>query len=220
MRRALRDLAGTAVKARTLTARQAEVVGLVARGYRTREIATALGLSERAVTAHMTRLMAQFGVPNRSGLIAAVMAAAGFGVPRSQRPPLTRVGAQAHLATLDDSEREQYADAPFMVAVTRGPQHIFTFVNRMWERVFGLRSADVIGRRIREVFPDAPANTYAARQRAYREARPATGKAWHYKWTSSDGTSHEADFRYIYQPIRTAAGKMEGVLLIATEGAD
>jgi PAS domain S-box-containing protein len=210
----------TATARPTLTARQAEIIGLVARGYRTREIADALGISERAVTAHVTRLMAQFGVPNRSGLIAAVMAGAGFGVPRGKRAPLSRIGAQAHLATLDEDEQEQYRDAPFLVAVTRGPDHVFTYVNRMWERVMRLSGAEVVGRRVRDVFPNASPSTYAARQQAYREGRPSTGNAWHYRWTTSDGASREADFRYIYQPLRTAAGEIAGLLLIAVEAKD
>jgi PAS domain S-box-containing protein len=202
-----------------LTARQAEIIGLVARGYRTREIAAALSISDRAITAHITRLMAQFGVPNRSGLIAAVMAAAGFGVPRSRRAPLSRVGAQAHLATVAD-EQAQYRDAPFLVAVTQGPDHIFTYVNRMWQRVMGLRARDVIGKTVIDVFPRASTTTYAARQRAYREGRPSTGKAWHYRWTMGDGTAREADFNFIYQPLRAAGGEIEGLLLIATEATE
>lgn len=43
-----------------MTAREAEIIGLVARGYRTVEIAEALAISPRAVTAHLTRLMAKF----------------------------------------------------------------------------------------------------------------------------------------------------------------
>lgn len=204
-------------KAPALTAREAEVIGLVARGYRTAEIAAALGISPRAVTSHLTRLMAKFQVPNRSGLIAAVMAAAGFGIPRSERAPLTRLGAQAHVATLDGSEGQQYADAPFLVAVTRGPQHTFVYVNRMWERVLGYSSSDVVGKRVQEVFRNASPTTYVARQRAYRSGRPTTGRAWHFKWKAADGTARETNMSFIYQPLRSRSGRVEGLLLIATE---
>jgi hypothetical protein len=174
---------------------------LLVRGHRTREIARVLSISERAVTAHITRLMGAFGVTSRAGLIAAAMTSAG----------------QTHLATPHGRELDRYEDAPFLVAVTSGPKHVFRSVNRMWERVMRLRAADVIGRTVREVFPDAPPVTYAARQRAFREGRPTTGNAWHFKWTSADGAAREADFGYIYQPLRDAAGQVEGLLLIATE---
>ena len=77
---------------------------LLGRGYRTREIARALNISERAITAHITKLMAIFGVPNRTGLIAAGMTGS----------------SQARLATPDERELDRYEDAPFLVAVTIG----------------------------------------------------------------------------------------------------
>src|SRR5437016_2926981 len=70
---------------------------------------------------------------------------------------------------------------------------------------------------VREVFPDASPVTYAARQRAFRQGRPTTGNAWHFSWTTAAGTSREADFRYIYQPLRNPTGEVEGLLLIASE---
>ena len=173
-------------------------------GRRTREIAHALGISERAVTWHISRLMTAFDVTSRTGLIAAEMARAG----------------QARLATPDEREIERYEDAPFLVAVTTGPTHVFRFVNRIWERVMHQRRADVVGRTVREVFPDAPPVSYAARQRALRDARPTTGDAWHFRWTAADGSEREADFRYIYQPLRDTTGRVEGLLLIASEKPD
>jgi DNA-binding CsgD family transcriptional regulator len=189
---------------RALTPRQVQVLDLLGHGHRTREIARALRISERAVTAHVTRLMTSFGVPNRTGLIAAAMASSG----------------QPQVARLDEEEFDRYEDAPFLVAVTSGPTHVFRFVNKMWEKVMRLRSRDVIGRTVREVFPDASAVTYSARQRAFREARRTTGDAWHFKWTSADGSAREADFRYIYQPLCNVTGQAEGLLLIATEKSE
>ena len=185
-----------------LTPRQADVLELVARGHPTRDIATALGISERAVTAHLTALMAKFGVPNRSGLIAAVLA------PRN-------IGMQ-----VVKQEYARYADAPFLVAVTLGPDHVFAYVNRLWERVMGLRRSDVLGKTVRDVFPRASASTYAARQRAYREGRPSTGQGWHYTWKQADGTVREADFNFIHQPLHDATGQVRGVLLIASESVE
>ena len=187
----------------SLTPRQGEILDLVARGRRTRDIARELGISERAVTAHITRLMDRFGVANRTELIASFMA-------RTGRPR----------AAADVVDLARYADAPFLVAVTDGPTHVFRFVNDMWERVMHLRARDVLGRTVREVFPDASHVTYAARQRAFREGQPTTGNAWHYRWTARDGMEREADFRYLYQPVRDRDGTVTGLLLIATEAVE
>ncbi|MBU6423538.1 MAG: helix-turn-helix transcriptional regulator, partial [Chloroflexi bacterium] len=45
-----------------LTARQAEVVGLVARGFTNEQIGGLLGISERGVRAQISRLLKRFGV--------------------------------------------------------------------------------------------------------------------------------------------------------------
>jgi DNA-binding CsgD family transcriptional regulator len=185
-----------------LTSRQQEILDLLTAGRRTREIASALGISERAVTAHISRLMEEFRAHNRTELVAAVVTAPGA------------------RAAASDVDLMRYSDAPFLVAVTDGPSHVFRFVNDMWERVMHLRAKDVIGKTVSEVFPNASPVTYAARQRAFREGQPTTGNAWHYKWTSRDGRRREADFRYLYQPLRDRRGKVTGLLLIATEALD
>src|SRR5688572_27766335 len=64
-----------------LTAKQAEIVDMVARGYTSKEIAARQRVTQRAITAQLSRLMRKFDVPNRAGLIAAVMSAAGVGLP-------------------------------------------------------------------------------------------------------------------------------------------
>src|SRR5437773_9561728 len=40
-----------------LTPREVQIMDLLGRGYRTREVARALSISERAITAHITKLM-------------------------------------------------------------------------------------------------------------------------------------------------------------------
>ena len=53
-----------------LTAREAEVLRLVAGGMTTREVAGALFLSERTVTNHLTHIFGKIGVANRAGATA------------------------------------------------------------------------------------------------------------------------------------------------------
>src|SRR5206468_4068973 len=81
-----------------ITARQAEIVGLVARGYTNKEIAAALGISESGVSAHVSRLLTRFQVANRAGLIGCVLGDAGFGLAPRDRPRPSRLALQAHIA--------------------------------------------------------------------------------------------------------------------------
>lgn len=63
----------SAVEARAplfrLTARQMEVMRLVASGYRTREVAQALQLSEKTVETHRHQLMRKLGLESTAGLV-------------------------------------------------------------------------------------------------------------------------------------------------------
>lgn len=51
------------------TARQLEVLDLVAKGHSNREIASLLHVSENGVKAHIARLLVKFSVPNRAALV-------------------------------------------------------------------------------------------------------------------------------------------------------
>jgi len=57
-----------------LTARQLEVLELVASGRSNREIASLLRVSENGVKAHVARLLAKFDVPNRAALVRVALA--------------------------------------------------------------------------------------------------------------------------------------------------
>lgn len=64
-----RDLSGSEGGSPRLTARQLEVLELVAGGHSNREIAALLHVSENGVKAHIARLLVKFGVPNRAALV-------------------------------------------------------------------------------------------------------------------------------------------------------
>src|SRR5918995_4986667 len=135
-----------------LTAKQAEIVGMVARGYTNKEIAARQRVTLRAITAQLTRLMRKFDVPNRAGLIAAVMSAAGVGLPTGAIVPAGGFAAQLHLTSGDPAA--VYENAPFMVAVTLGPDHVYSFVNRLAAQVAGREAASLVGKSVREAYPD------------------------------------------------------------------
>ena len=64
-----RDLSGSRSGGPGLTARQLEVLELVAGGHSNREIAALLHVSENGIKAHIARLLVKFGVPNRAALV-------------------------------------------------------------------------------------------------------------------------------------------------------
>jgi DNA-binding CsgD family transcriptional regulator len=201
-----------------LTTKQAEIVGMVARGYTNKEIAARQRVTPRAITAQLSRLMRKFDVPNRAGLIAAVMSAAGVGLPAGSTLPASRLAGQLNLGAGDLSA--VYANAPFMVAVTMGPEHRYSFVNRLAAQVAGRPADSLVGRSVREAYPDMDPRFTSALDQVY-----ASGNAWSaadavVKWTHLDGSSRDGRVNLMFQPLRDAEGRVVGLLHIGAEAAE
>ena len=191
---------------------------LVARGLTTKEIAARQRVTQRAISAQLTRLMRKFDVPNRAGLIAAVMSAAGVGLPVGASAPQAGFVAQLNIASGDPAAA--YEDAPFMVAVTLGPEHVYSFVNRVAAQVAGRPAESLVGRSVREAYPDMDARFIAALDQVYASGIPwAAGDAV-VRWTHLDGTSREGKANLMFQPLRDAEGRIVGLLHIGAEAAE
>lgn len=201
-----------------LTAKQADIVDMVARGYTNKEIAARQQVTQRAITAQLTRLMRKFDVPNRAGLIAAVMSAAGVGLPTGAGVPVGGVAAQLHLGPGDPAA--VYENAPFMVAVTLGPDHVYSFVNRLASQVAGRSADSLVGKSVREAYPDIDPRFAAALDQVYATGIPWSAGDAVVKWTHLDGTSREGKANLMFQPLRDAEGRVVGLLHIGAEAAD
>jgi ATP/maltotriose-dependent transcriptional regulator MalT len=88
--RATRELRQRAALPGGLTAREGEVLGLVASGSTNKDIATALHLSEKTVARHLSNIFTKIGVPTRS---AATAFAFEHGIASRTPPRRSRPGA-------------------------------------------------------------------------------------------------------------------------------
>lgn len=203
-----------------LTDHQLEVIRLVARGLANKELAAHFGVSERAVEATLTRIYDKLDVANRSALIALALSEGGFGLTVARRSGTpSAVGALTTPRSLEE-EASAYAQAPFMVAVTEGPEHRYTFVNRIAAEVAGRPAETLVGRTVREVYPDLDPTFGAALDEAYLTGRPwTTGVAAPVRWTHADGSMRESHVNLIFQPVRDASGAVVGLLHIGAEAA-
>lgn len=201
-----------------LTERQLEVVQLVARGLANKQIAAALAISERAVEAILTRLYERLDVAGRSALIALALSEAGFGLAIARRTSSpSELGALGRPDSLEEEARA-YENAPFMVAVSEGPEHRYTFVNRVAAEVAGRPVASLVGRTVREVYRDLDPSFGAALDAAYRTGRPwSSGVAVPVVWTHEDGSVRESRVSLIFQPVRDGSGVVVGLLHIGAE---
>jgi DNA-binding CsgD family transcriptional regulator len=69
----VRDLVSTAAKRYGLTAREADVMGLVLRGKSTFHIAEHLHISDTTVQQHVKNIGAKIGVPTRKAIVGAIL---------------------------------------------------------------------------------------------------------------------------------------------------
>jgi DNA-binding CsgD family transcriptional regulator len=201
-----------------LTERQLEVVQLVARGFANKQIAGALAISERAVEATLTRVYERLDVASRSALIALALSEAGFGLAVARRTPHpSELGALGAGRSLEEEARA-YENAPFMVAVSQGPDHHYTFVNRIAAEVAGRAADTLVGRTVREVYPDLDPAFGSALDEAYRTGRPwSTGVPTPVRWTHADGSVRDSRVNLIFQPLRDGTGAVVGLLHIGAE---
>lgn len=202
-----------------LTQRQLEVVRLVTRGLPNKAIAAELGVSERAVEATLTRLYEKLDLPNRSALIAAALSETGFGLAIGRRvAPASPISSTAMPASLEE-ELRAYEQAPFMVAVTQGPEHRYTFINRVAAEVAGRVPERMVGRTVRELYPDLDQSFAAALDGVWH-----TGIAWsttaaRVTWTHEDGSVSDGVVNLIFQPLRDGTGAVVGLLHIGAQAA-
>ena len=194
-----------------LTAGQARLLSLVARGLPTKQIAAELGVSDRAITARLSRLFRAYQTSNRAGLIAAVLSQAGVGLDAIERIDWRGGGARPEVAEMVDA----YANAPFMVSVTRGPDHVYTFVNAVSARVAG--RDDLVGKAVVDAYPELDATFREALDRVYRTGEPWSVAGAPARFTQPDGTHRDTRLNLMFQPIRGRDGAVEGILHIGTE---
>jgi DNA-binding CsgD family transcriptional regulator len=202
----------------SLTARHLAIIGLVARGQTNKAIAAELGVTERAIEAALSRIYEALDVPNRAALIARAMSEAGFGLPMASRlSPPSRVGAVGTPASLEDEARA-YELAPFVIAVTKGTDHRYSFINRLAREVTGTSDDRVVGRTMKEVFPDLDHQFRTELDSCYQTGRPwSPGAPVPIRSTGDDGSSREILLNLMFQPLRDGTGSVVGLLHVGAE---
>jgi PAS domain-containing protein len=175
-------------------------VTLIARGLTNKEMAHELGISERGVAAHVSRLLARFAVPNRASLIGQLV-----------------LEHQPFGASPSATAYTEYDRSPYVVTVTMGPDHVFAYVNKRFEAVSGKRAADVVGLPVRSAFPGLTADASAMADAVYRTGVSSSGGPMVARWKDGAGAWREGTFNIVQQALRDVGGRVIGVLEITSE---
>jgi DNA-binding CsgD family transcriptional regulator len=198
-----------------LTLRQRRVLSLVARGLTSKEIAHVLGITERGVAAHISRMLTRSGAHNRAELLAQTLSA-DLGKAVTFDSPLDTILDSEGLPGLQQ-ELESYEDAPFFVGVTIGPDQVLVYQNRLSRDLTG---APEIGRPHREVFTgDANQDWWREKgSEALVTGRPVVVSSVPSRWQRPDGTWVNGVFSCVAQPLRDELARVRGVLWICARG--
>ena len=196
--------------AESITVRQREVLGLIARGLTNKEMGHSLGITERGAAAQVSRLLARFRVPNRAGLIARTLSEAIDG-----RAGSTIVGPGLPLPGVIERELEAYRKSPFMIGLTVGPDNLLVYVNEAGKTMYDIapESAASAGFAARRASTGTDAFREAS-TRAFRTGHPTTIDNQRARWLRDDGTWSTGSFSCVLQPVREATGSFFGLLWI------
>lgn len=128
---------------------------------------------------------------------------------------------QAQLALQAERTRlyEFFSQAPAAIAVVEGPDHRYELANPFYQKVFNRLEKDLLGRTIREVYPEvAGQGIYEIFDTVYR-----TGEAFAIDEfpaafdRSGEGKVEKGYFNFVAQPIKNTSGVVERILIHAIE---
>jgi DNA-binding CsgD family transcriptional regulator len=204
--------------AHRVTARQRQVLDLIAEGLTTKEMSHLLGISDRGVAAQVSRLLVKFAVPNRASLVAAVLAE-----PMTQDEPPRPLWRSTDLSTavaVLGTELSALQTAPLPVALTLGRDHLIAFMNEAAERTTGVSIATVIGTSLRDQLYGADGPQWAAMiNGSFSTGAAASIRGLPLRWKRDDGAWDTKPFTCIAQPLRGTDGAVHGMLFVCTDGA-
>ncbi|MHB9026346.1 MAG: PAS domain-containing protein [Armatimonadota bacterium] len=129
--------------------------------------------------------------------------------------------AEAHARLLEENRQQRQLlegvleTAPIGVAVVRGPEHRYEYVNSAYQAIPGTVSTPMIGRALAEVFPDLIAKgVIASLDGVYATGQPVSFRSFQ----SNVGPGREQTYWDVDQvPLLDAEGQVEGILILTRE---
>jgi PAS domain S-box-containing protein len=109
--------------------------------------------------------------------------------------------------------RYLFLHAPAAIALLEGPEHIYTFANPLYRKIFNRSEDELIGKTLREVFPEVEGQgIYELFDQAYHSARSFT--ASEFPASFRDGDSVKIGYyNFVIQPIQNEEGKVTDLMV-------
>ncbi len=119
--------------------------------------------------------------------------------------------------------KELLSQAPAGIALLNGPEHRWTYVNNLYVRVTGRKSAnDFIGKTLHGALPELEGQGFIElMDRVYATGEPFIGREMKATLNRPANVGPEdAYFNFVYQPILNRVGTVDGILVHAVEVTD
>src|SRR5581483_5160920 len=116
-----------------------------------------------------------------------------------------------------DTTRRQFFEllmqAPALIALLRGPQHVYELANQLYLEHVGQRT--ILGRPIRTARPELEGlGIFERFDQVYTTGQPFVGKEIRFEVDHPQtGQREERYFNFVYQPLRDDEGMVDGILI-------
>jgi len=115
-----------------------------------------------------------------------------------------------------DRLRELFKQAPALVAMTRGPEHVIELANPLFVALLG--ESDVIGKPVREAFPDLKGQEFLERfDQVFASGEAFVGVELPLSRNDAEQGNDTRHLTLVYQPIDGLGGTVDSIFLLAID---
>ena len=120
------------------------------------------------------------------------------------------------------TSQEFFMQAPAAIAVLKGPEHKYTYSNPLYERLFNRSREELIGKTVREVYPEIDGQgVYEIFNQVYKTGEAFVADEFPVSFDRDrKGEFESGFFNFIAHPIRNDTGEVTDIMIHAFEVTD
>ncbi len=117
--------------------------------------------------------------------------------------------------------RELFSQTPAAIAVLRGPEHTFQWVNSDYVRLVARSAEFLVGKSVQEAFPDLEGQIYVdLLNSVYQTGKPYTGRETLLRLDRGDGVLQDLYINFVNAATRDPAGEIDGIFVHVIDVTD
>ncbi|MDQ6759338.1 MAG: PAS domain S-box protein [Acidobacteriota bacterium] len=135
------------------------------------------------------------------------------------------VTERSNMENIVQEDRRRWRDlllkSPAAIALLRGPEHTFEWVNDGYVRLLGRPAASIVGKNIREALPEVEGQVYIGLlDTVYSTGEPFVGQESLVRLDSGNGVLQDKYVNFVYAATRSLSGEIDGLFAHATDVTD